>query len=41
MTNKGKFNKIFEERLNNAIKTENIQHFRLCIDQKDTVFLGY
>lgn len=40
MTDKGKFNKIFEERLNDAITTENVQHFRLCIDQRGNISMA-
>ena len=37
MKDKGKFNKIFEEKLHEAIATENVQHFLLCIDQIDNI----
>jgi hypothetical protein len=37
MEDKEKFNKIFEEKLHEAIMTENVQHFRLCIDQLDNI----
>lgn len=34
------FSKIFGEKLNNAIETEKIQHFRLCVDQKNNIYLA-
>jgi hypothetical protein len=40
MTDKGRFNKIFEERLCDAVTTESIQHIRLCVDQKDNISLA-
>lgn len=40
MTDRSKFSKVFEERLHDAISTENIQHFRLCIDQEDNISLA-
>lgn len=40
MADKDKFNKIFEERLHDAITTENVQHVRLCVDQSDNISLA-
>lgn len=40
MTGKDRFNKIFEEMLNNAATTENVQHVRLCIDKNDNIYLA-
>jgi hypothetical protein len=40
MEDRSKFNKTFEEKLHEAITTENVQHFLLCIDQIDNISLA-
>lgn len=40
MEDRSKFNKIFEEKLHEAIITENVQHFLLCIDQIGNISLA-
>ncbi len=40
MEDKGKFDKIFEEKLHEAITTGKVQHFLLCIDKIDNISLA-
>ena len=32
--------KTFEDTIKNALSTERVQHFRLCVDKKDNIFIA-